>query len=181
MRIRVIGFICLLNTLWLLSCNPNTSKTNNDQFGSRFASRKYLCLISYSNECPISKAYIKTIAGLYKDFGDTIQFCLLDPGVGSRPITGMEHLMFHDEQRQICDRYNIEVYPQAVVYNNFTGTKLYSGKIDDRAVKLGEIAKVATKHYLRDVLLAVSKGSPVNVPSNQAIGCFVEPQNTTIE
>lgn len=181
MRAHGIGLVFVCCTLFLLSCNLNTSQRNQDTFNSRFATRKYLCLISYSNECPISKAYIKTISELHKDFGDTVQFCLLDPGVGSRPITGMEHLVYHDDDRQICERYNVEVYPQAVVYNTLAGKQLYSGKIDDRAVKLGEIAKVATTNYLRDVLLAVSKGEPVSVPSNQAIGCFIEPKNAVVE
>lgn len=181
MRAQVIGLVFACCTLCLLSCNPNTSQSNQEAFNARFTTRKYLCLISYSNECPVSKAYIKTISELYKDFGDTVQFCLLDPGVGSRPITGMEHLVYRDDDKQICERYNVEVYPQAVVYNTFAGKKLYSGKIDDRAVKLGEIAKVATKNYLRDVLLAVSEGEPVSVPSNQAIGCFIEPKNSVVE
>jgi hypothetical protein len=181
MRAQFIGLVFACCTLWLLSCNPNTSQSNQEEFNARFTKRKYLCLISYSNECPISKAYIKTISTLHKDFGDTVQFCLLDPGVGSRPITGMEHLVYRDDDRQICERYNVEVYPQVVVYNTFARKKLYSGKIDDRAVKLGEVAKVATKNYLRDVLLAVSKGEPVTVPSNQAIGCFIEPKNAVVE
>jgi hypothetical protein len=55
-----------------------------DEFRSRFESKQHLCIISYSNECPIAKSYIKTIQNMVKRFGDTIQFCLLDPGVGSK-------------------------------------------------------------------------------------------------
>lgn len=146
-----------------------------DEFRSKFESKKYLCVISYSNECPISKAYIKTIQNLVKQFGDTIQFCLLDPGVGSRPIAGMENLLFHDNLGVICGRFGIKVYPQAVVMNCLTRSKIYSGKIDDRAVSLGVVAKVATKNYLFDVLANLIHEKPNTVASNEPIGCFVGP------
>ena len=146
-----------------------------DEFRSKFESKKYLCVISYSNECPIAKSYIKTIQNLVKQFGDTIQFCLLDPGVGSRSISGMEDLLFHDNLGVICGRFGIKVYPQAVVMNCLTRSKIYSGKIDDRAVSLGIVSKVASKNYLFDVLANLILEKPNTVASNQPIGCFVGP------
>jgi hypothetical protein len=132
-------------------------------------------VISYSNECPIAKSYIKTIQNLVKQFGDSIQFCLLDPGVGSRSISGMEDLFFHDNLGVICGRFGVKVYPQAVVMNCLTRSKIYTGKIDDRAVSLGIVSKVATKNYLFDVLANLILGKPNTVVSNEPIGCFVGP------
>lgn len=146
-----------------------------DEFRSKFESKKYLCVISYSNECPIAKSYIKTIQNLVKQFGNTIQFCLLDPGVGSRSISGMEDLLFHDNLGVICGRFGIKVYPQAVVMNCLTRSKIYTGKIDDRAVSLGIVSKVATKNYLFDVLANLIIEKPNTVVSNEPIGCFVGP------
>lgn len=146
-----------------------------DEFRSKFESKKYLCVISYSNECPIAKSYIKTIQNLVKQFGDTIQFCLLDPGVGSRSISGMEDLLFHDNLGVICGRFGIKVYPQAVVMNCLTQSKIYSGKIDDRAVSLGIVSKLATKNYLFDVLANLILEKPNTVVTNEPIGCFVGP------
>lgn len=146
-----------------------------DEFRSRFESNKYLCVISYSNECPIAKAYIKTIQNLVKQFGDTVQFCLLDPGVGSRPINGLDDLIFHDNYGVICGRFGITVYPQVVVMNCLTRSKIYSGKIDDRAVSLGVVSTVATKNYLFDVLTNLILEKPNTVASHEAVGCFVGP------
>ncbi len=146
-----------------------------DEFRSKFETKKYLCVISYSNECPIAKSYIKTIQNLVKQFGDSIQFCLLDPGVGSRSISGMEDLLFHDNLGVICGRFGVKVYPQAVVMNCLTRSKIYTGKIDDRAVSLGIVSKVATKNYLFDVLANLILGKPNTVVSNEPIGCFVGP------
>ena len=146
-----------------------------DEFRSKFESKKYLCVISYSNECPIAKSYIKTIQNLVKQFGDSIQFCLLDPGVGSRSISGMEDLLFHDNLGVICGRFGVKVYPQAVVMNCLTRSKIYTGKIDDRAVSLGIVSKVATKNYLFDVLANLIIEKPNTVVSNEPIGCFVGP------
>jgi len=157
-------------------CSPNDdSLLIYDEFRSKFESKKYLCVISYSNECPIAKAYIKTIQNLVKQFGDTIQFCLLDPGVGCRSISGMEDLLFHDNLGVICGRFGIKVYPQAVVMNCLTQSKIYSGKIDDRAVSLGIVSKVASKNYLFDVLANLILEKPNTVVSNEPIGCFVGP------
>ena len=146
-----------------------------DEFRSRFESNKYLCVISYSNECPIAKSYIKTIQNLVKRFGVTVKFCLLDPGVGSRPINGLDDLIFHDNYGVICGRFGMKVYPQAVVYNCLTRSKIYSGKIDDRAVSLGVVSKVATKNYLFDVLKNLILEKPNTVASNEAVGCFIGP------
>lgn len=146
-----------------------------DEFRSKFESKKILCVISYSNECPMAKAYIKTIQKLFHQFGDTVQFCILDPGVGSRPISGMEDLLFRDNLGVICGRFGISVYPQAVVINCLTRAKIYSGKIDDRAMSLGVVSQVATKNYLFDVLSNLILEKPNNVASNQPVGCFVGP------
>lgn len=157
-------------------CIPNEdSLLICDEFRSKFETKKYLCVISYSNECPIAKSYIKTIQNLVKQFGDSIQFCLLDPGVGSRSISGMEDLLFHDNLGVICGRFGVKVYPQAVVMNCLTRSKIYTGKIDDRAVSLGIVSKVATKNYLFDVLANLILGKPNTVVSNEPIGCFVGP------
>jgi hypothetical protein len=146
-----------------------------DEFRSRFESKRYLCIISYSNECPIAKSYIKTIQNMVSRFGDTIQFCLLDPGVGSKSIGGLESLMFHDHLGLMCKRFNIQVYPQAVVYDCLNREILYSGKIDDRAQKLGVVSKFAKNNYLLDVLNNVILKEPIKTTSNEAIGCFIGP------
>ena len=146
-----------------------------DEFRSRFESKQYLCIISYSNECPMAKSYIKTIQNMVSRFGDTIQFCLLDPGVGSKSIGGLESLMFHDHLGLMCKRFNIQVYPQAVVYDCLNREILYSGKIDDRAQKLGVVSKFAKNNYLLDVLNNVILKEPIKTTSNEAIGCFIGP------
>lgn len=146
-----------------------------DEFRVKFESKKFLCVISYSNECPMAKAYIKTIQKLFNQFGDTVQFCILDPGVGSRPISGMEDLLFRDNLGVICGRFGISVYPQAVVINCLTRAKIYSGKIDDRAMSLGVVSQVATKNYLFDVLANLILEKPNNVAFNQPVGCFIGP------
>jgi hypothetical protein len=75
----------------------------------------------------------------------------------------------------ICGRFGVKVYPQAVVMNCLTRSKIYTGKIDDRAVSLGIVSKVATKNYLFDVLANLILGKPNTVVSNEPIGCFVGP------
>ena len=164
-----------ISTLGTTKTKSGDSLLIYDEFRSVFESGRFLCVISYSNECPIAKSYIRTIKDLVRDYGDTIQFCLLDPGVGTRSISGLESLLFHDPTGVICRRFHIKVYPQAVVYNCLTREIIYSGKIDDRVVSLGVISARATKNYLSDVLANVRLGKSNDVVSNEAIGCFVGP------
>lgn len=179
--------VCIIafSSLWM-SCSQNPNSTNVshqkviedssliiDEFRSKYESQEYLCLISYSNECPIAKNYIKTIKTLFQAYGKQVAFCLLDPGVGSKPISGMEEILFRDHSLLICKRYNIQVYPQAVLVNCLDRKVLYTGKIDDRAIALGEVKSSAEKHYLQDALKQLVTTGRVAVESNQAVGCFV--------
>lgn len=145
-----------------------------DDFKFKFETRKYLCLISYSNECSVSKSYIHTIQSLYGMFGDTVAFCLLNPGLESKPITGMENCVFNDQQLAICRRYNVKVYPQVVLVNCAQRKVLYSGKIDDRAVELGAVRIAAKNHYLKDALAQLVEKGSVDIQNNEAVGCFVD-------
>lgn len=155
------------------SCE-NDSSLIIDEFRSRFESSKYLCLISYSNECPVAKNYIKTLKDLYLSYGDRIVFCLLDPGTGSKTIRGMESCYFNDHTGIICRRYHISVYPQAVLVDCPAREMLYQGKIDDRAISLGVVTKAAQQHYLRDAIKQLLKTGQVSVKNTHAVGCFVQ-------
>ena len=157
-----------------IDSGENDSSLILDEFRSRFESLRYLCLISYSNECPIAKNYIKTLKDLYLAYGDHVVFCLLDPGTGSKTIRGMESCYFNDHTGIICRRYNISVYPQAVLVDCPARKMLYQGKIDDRAISLGVVKKAAQQHYLKDAIEQLLKTGQVSVKNTQAVGCFVQ-------
>ena len=144
-----------------------------DEFRSKFESGQYLCVISYSSECPIAKSYIKTIQSLHERYKDRVTFCLLNPGVGGKSISGLQDCVFHDPQLFICNRYGIKVYPQVVLVNCLTRKVMYAGKIDDRAVSLGVVKSQATIPYLEMALSQLVEKGVVHVQSNEAIGCFV--------
>ena len=161
------------------SCNDTNSVMDSllicDEFSSKFENKKFLCLISYSSECSIAKNYIATIKKLVNRFGTDVQFCLIDPGLGSKRITGLESLFFNDNWGFICHKFGITVYPQAVVFDCLNRCNIYSGKIDDRAVSLGVIKREAIENYLEYALSDVIIGKSKTIPSNEAIGCFIGP------
>lgn len=155
------------------SLAQNDSSLIIDEFRSRFESEKYLCLIAYSSECPVAKNYIKTIKDLYKDYGKQVTFCLLDPGVGTKSISGMDRLLFRDPTHTICKRYGLTVYPEVVLANCLTREILYQGKIDDRAVSLGVVKHQAQNNYLSDAIAQLLVDGEVRVKNTQAVGCFI--------
>ncbi|MBM3937229.1 MAG: hypothetical protein FJ333_01055 [Sphingomonadales bacterium] len=155
------------------SLKQNDSSLIIDEFRSRFESEKYLCLIAYSSECPVAKNYIKTIKDLYEDYGNQVTFCLLDPGVGTKSISGMDSLLFRDPTHTVCKRYGLTVYPEVVLANCLTREILYQGKIDDRAVALGVVKHQAQNNYLKDAITQLLIDGEVRVENTQAVGCFI--------
>ncbi len=175
----LLGLVCLQISCVNRGSDANEVATESDssliidEFRSKFESGQYLCVISYSSECPIAKSYIKTIQSLHRRYKDKVTFCLLNPGVGGKSISGLQDCVFHDPQLFICNRYGIKVYPQVVVVNCLTRKVMYGGKIDDRAVSLGMVKSKATIPYLEMALSQLVERGVVHVQSNEAIGCFV--------
>lgn len=175
----LLGLVCLQISCVNRGSDANEVATESDssliidEFRSKFESGQYLCVISYSSECPIAKSYIKTIQSLHERYKDRVTFCLLNPGVGGKSISGLQDCVFHDPQLFICNRYGIKVYPQVVLVNCLTRKVMYAGKIDDRAVSLGVVKSKARIPYLEMALSQLVEKGVVNVQSNEAIGCFV--------
>lgn len=186
----LLGVVCVMAVALLTNCvgegsdegpinaeaesrEQNDSSLIVDEFRSRFESEKYLCLIAYSSECPVAKNYIKTIKDLYEDYGKQVTFCLLDPGVGTKSISGMNGLLFRDPTHIICKRYGLTVYPEVVLANCLTREILYQGKIDDRAVSLGVVKHHAQNNYLSEAIAQLLEDGEVRVKNTQAVGCFI--------
>lgn len=145
------------------------------RFKSNFCKSQFTVVIAYSNECKMCKAYIATIKQLNEQslFNSPWSLCILDPGLGGKTISDLDKLFFFDKDLILCNLYGITTYPSCLVIDNWHDSLIYSGKIDDRAVSLGVMKTVATKHYLRDVLQSIMKGQTVTERSNLAIGCCI--------
>ena len=65
------------------------------------------------------------------------------------------------------------ITPEVVIYDHRIGQILYSGRIDDRYVKVGKRRRHVQTSELEDALKAIRSGQPVAVRETQATGCLI--------
>ena len=78
-----------------------------------------------------------------------------------------------DEDYKLSRTFKIKVVPQ-VVLTDWSGALLYSGKIDDQAIRPGEKKYRATKFYLLNAMKEHLSGATINIKKTEAVGCFIE-------
>lgn len=135
-------------------------------------------VIYVSTRCPVSNAYNKRMAQLYKDFkGKNVAFI----GINSNKAESVEEIKKHakenglmfpvlkDNENKIADRYEASVTPEAYVFGK-NWELLYHGRIDD-AWKSDE--RVQSRD-LYNALKEITTGKPVSVKKTKAFGCTIK-------
>lgn len=70
-------------------------------------------------------------------------------------------------------KFEAEVLPTVVVYDEIHEVVLYSGRIDDRYHKVGQQKRVISSYDLKNALDSIVAGEPITVKKTQPIGCFI--------
>lgn len=78
-----------------------------------------------------------------------------------------------DYYKKWSQKFNAEILPTAVVYNETLQKVEYMGAINDLFYKPSKRRHQVTKHYLRDALQSLSNGIAPEIRSTQAVGCFI--------
>ncbi|MBP6389979.1 MAG: hypothetical protein KA175_10370 [Flavobacteriales bacterium] len=78
-----------------------------------------------------------------------------------------------DPEFVLCKALGARVTPEVFVLDG-EGRLVYSGAIDDRAVRAGQKRIQATRHYLNDALDAVLRGERPVENEVTAVGCILE-------
>ncbi len=133
-------------------------------------------------ECPLSKNYtlqIREYLQRYKD--DEIVFYDIFPGefYDREEIATFCAEFLPDNPTLLDPNYLLTKYlgatitPEAfLLYSR--GSILYSGAIDNWAIKLGQQRRKATKFYLINAIQSYMDDKPIETASARAVGCFIE-------
>jgi hypothetical protein len=163
----------------LLTAFPATLTPQDRLFPAKGA--KGTVLIFLSIDCPVSNRYAPEIRKLYDEFTPKgIRFWLVypntldsDEAIGTHlKAYGHPAISVTDREHKLVRLAGATVTPEAAVFDNRLRL-LYRGRIDDRFVELGRERPAATRHDLREALVAALAGRAVTAARTQAVGCFI--------
>ena len=139
----------------------------------------YLFLL---DECRICQELAPEINAIHAEFTKkNIGFIGLFPNFASKQ-DGIDkfkkkyNIILHtrtDYYKKIAQKFNAEILPTAVVFNETKQKIEYIGAINDLFYKPGKRKSQAREHYLRDALNSIINGVSPKIKSSQPIGCFI--------
>ena len=142
---------------------------------------KAVVLAFISIDCPISNSYAPELQRVHADYAKRgVQFYAVQPD----PDRALEDVQKYvadfgytfplllDPHQTLTRAARATIMPQVVVLAP-QGEILYSGRIDDRYISIGNARYAATRNDLREALDAVLAGKPVAHAKTQAVGCVI--------
>ncbi len=133
-------------------------------------------------DCVICQQYTSQLERLYSEYeGKGIHFFGVFPNESSSPGLlaefaekyGITFPLQPDPDQTITRRMGATITPEVVVYDHRARQVLYSGRIDDRFVRVGKRRSRAQTAELEDVLKAIHSRQPIAVRKTEAIGCLI--------
>ncbi|MBT8231202.1 MAG: hypothetical protein HKO66_07670 [Saprospiraceae bacterium] len=133
-------------------------------------------------DCKICQYYVPTLKSLFEEFAyERIGFIGLFPNRYSsenniEAFKKKHDIPFHLQREFFqtkTEKFNVNVTPEVVVYNETKQSIIYKGRIDNGYVKLGQRRRVVTQNELRDVLRALINNQEVKIENREAIGCLI--------
>ena len=139
------------------------------------------------NDCPICNAYAPEIGRIQTTYGSRVCIDLVysEPRLTAAQARthatsfslGRSELLL-DPNGEFALYCKASVTPQALVYDS-NGRKVYSGRIDDRYISLGQQRPTATQHDLRDALEAILSHKQPKPALGAPVGCFIVTSQTS--
>lgn len=140
----------------------------------------YQLLVFLSPECPLSQNYSVVLQQLSNEFADIIQVYGIIPGstVTKKEIRHFANKykilfpLYSDKSMTTVKTVHATTTPEVVLLDK-GGKLVYRGAIDDWAVELGKKKSKASNEYLRNALLQVRSGLPVQIVMKEPVGCLI--------
>jgi len=139
----------------------------------------YLFLLE---DCKITQAYTDRLGELCREFaGPGMGFIGLFPNPVSDEATidafatryGLPFPCTLEGAMARARDFRVRVTPEVVVYDERARAVRYQGRIDDLFVRVGKRRRVVGSHDLRDALLALKEGRPLERQRTPAVGCLL--------
>jgi len=133
------------------------------------------------DDCPICIQYTSTINDLHNEYGSQVSFVGYFPNFSSKKSKidtfknkyNLDFPLYTDYYKTQAKKYNAQVTPEVILYNNTKNVIIYQGRIDNKFYKLGRRRNVVTEHNLKEAILNTLNNQPVEQPFVEPIGCFI--------
>jgi thiol-disulfide isomerase/thioredoxin len=151
-------------------------------FQNLIASDSISVYVFLHEDCPVSQYYTLQLNELNTDYtNEDIKFIGLFPNFSSkkekieafRKKYNIEFELKTDYFKSLTKAMGATITPEAVIYNHTTKSILYSGRIDDSFYKVGRRKSVTTTSELKDALISIHNGKEITNIKTQAVGCFI--------
>lgn len=137
--------------------------------------------IVFSTECPVGLNHVNDLKRLATEFTE-VEFELLFSGTyfEEKEVAGFmvkyglkDRLSWRvDENDKLIKELKARVMPCAFLISE-EGAVVYSGKINDRPVRLGKVRPRANTRYLADAIKAVQNGVEPPIAKTEPVGCLL--------
>ncbi len=154
-----------------------------EYLSENFFEKKFLVIVFMCNHCPYVLAYIERIKALAKAFTTkNVQFIGINANDSIKyPQDSFENmkifaveknlsfLYLYDKTQEVARAYGALLTPHVMVFDK-EQKLVYNGGIDDN----WKYPEKATKHYLKDALIALTEGKTPEEQLTPCIGCSVK-------
>jgi hypothetical protein len=146
---------------------------------------RLLVLFFVASDCPVSNRTFPEMQRVRTEFqSHGVTFWFVYPNVGeSRSAVRAHQQAFDpsgeailDNSGQLARLTHAIVTPEVSVLTADSGgswTPVYTGRIDDRYVRLGLERPAATQHFAERVIAAALRGAPIERPTGIPVGCGI--------
>ncbi|WP_164976157.1 redoxin domain-containing protein [Oleiharenicola lentus] len=145
-------------------------------------------LLFMATDCPISNRYAPVVNDLVKVFASpTLRFFAVYPDPATTPAAIRKHQWDYgytlptlmDPEHTLVRRAGATVTPEVAVFSisaeaGKSPRLVYRGRIDNRHEDIGRSRPNATQDDLREVLKAIVNGTPLELHTTRAVGCYIE-------
>lgn len=133
------------------------------------------------DDCPICIQYTPTINELYNQYGDHIAFVGYFPNFSSKPekinkfksTYNVEFPLYTDYFKKQAKKFNAQVTPEVILFNNSKSETIYQGRIDNMFYKLGRRRKVVTSDDLKLAIIQTLNNENIQTAYVEPVGCFI--------
>jgi thiol-disulfide isomerase/thioredoxin len=134
------------------------------------------------DECRICQELAPEINAIHQKYSaKSIGFVGLFPNFASKP-SGIDrfkkkyNILFMtktDYYKKMCHKFDAEILPTVVVFNETSQKLEYKGAINDLFYQAGKRRHQVSQHYLRDALDSLILGKSPELKQTQAVGCYI--------
>ena len=152
---------------------------------------KAIVLFFVATDCPISNRTFPEMKRLHEEFAlRGVRFWFVYPNKGEQPELVAQHQAAYDPSGEavldvsgtLVEMSGARVTPEVSVLvpgGAANWRPAYTGRIDDRYIRIGEERPAATAHFAERALNAVLSGEHVEPATGTPVGCGIMSQRAT--